>query len=152
MARSDRRLIRHWLGWILAVQILISAPNRGSAAPPDEAAAKRLDEVARAYRGLTAYSDRGSFSLTVKVGEASHTTSAPASIALQRPNRIRVETALATLFSDGTNLTTLVAPTRKYTTEPAPRSVELATVSLGPVGSLLLGGPSGPALHMILGL
>jgi thiol-disulfide isomerase/thioredoxin len=137
----------------LAVAVALSGPGRAAFNDPVDAKARaRLDEVARAYRALPGYADRGEFVLSMTIDGASRTVRQPASIVLVRPNRLRIDTGTATLVCDGTTLTTLVTPSRKYASEPAPKSVTLATVTGGPVGSLLLGGPSGPPLAMILGL
>src|SRR5262249_17817913 len=48
--------------------------------------------------------------------------------------------------------TTVVAPSKKYASEPAPKAVGFQTVAGGPVGSLLFGGPGGPPLVMVMSL
>ena len=137
------------IGLALAVGLTVAA---GAGDPADTKARAKLDEVARAYRALPAYADRGEFVLTIQVNGATHTVREPASIALVRPNRLRIDTGAASLVCDGKTLTTLVTPSKKFTTEPAPKVVTRATVAGGPVGSLLFGGPSGPPLAMVLGL
>jgi thiol-disulfide isomerase/thioredoxin len=63
-----------------------------------------------------------------------------------------VDAGAALLFCDGSNLTTVVAPSKKYASEPAPKAVSFQNVAGGPVGSLLFGGPGGPPLLMAVGL
>jgi thiol-disulfide isomerase/thioredoxin len=131
----------------------MAGPGRAAFTDPVDARARaRLDEVARAYRALSGYADKGEFVLSINVDGTTRTLRQPASIVLVRPGRLRIDTGTATLVCDGTTLTTLVTPSKKYASEPAPKPVTLATVTGGPVGSLLLGGPSGPPLAMILGL
>jgi thiol-disulfide isomerase/thioredoxin len=143
------------LGLALVVMVVIvigATPLHAQNAPVDAKARARLEEVVRAYRALSAYGDAGEFVLTLKIDGKSHTVRQAASITLVRPDRLRIDTGVASLVCDGKTLTSLVTPSRKYATEPAPKSVTLATITSGPVGSLLLGGPSGPPLSMVLGL
>ena len=111
-----------------------------------------LAEVATAYQSLKAYADHGAFTLAIEADGKTHEAVTPAVIRLARPNKLRVDAGDALIVCDGTSLTTFVGPSQKFATEPAPKAVGYATVAESPVGSLLLGGPSGPPLSMLLGL
>lgn len=123
----------------LTVPLILGASNAGRADDPSEL----LGKLGAAYKALPSYADRGAFVMVVSVDGEEHRFTQPAAITLVRPNRIKVEAGLATMVSDGETLTTIVEPTRKFSTVPAPKTVGLHHVAEGPVGSLLLGGRAG---------
>ncbi|MFO0951283.1 MAG: TlpA disulfide reductase family protein [Isosphaeraceae bacterium] len=136
----------------LIVAGAVSFPSRADEpAKADPKARAFLNEVADAYQALPSYSDRGEFSVTVKYDGKPHTVKQPASIALVRPNKLRVD-AGSRRSSRTADPDDPGRPSKKYEALPAPKKVAYETVSSGPVGSMLLGGPSGPLLQMVLGL
>jgi thiol-disulfide isomerase/thioredoxin len=136
----------------LTLALLVSPAASPGAAGAESGAREVLKEVARAYQALPAYADHGEFVMTVRLGGTTHATRTSASLTLARPNKLRVDAGGAVLVSDGTTLTTVVAASKKYASEPAPKLVTFQTVAGGPVGSLLFGGPGGPPLLMVAGL
>lgn len=127
--------------------VVLAGPVEGRA---DEAS-DLLEKVGAAYKTLPAYADQGEFVMVVSVDGKEHRYQQPAAITLVRPNRLKVEAGTATLVCDGKTLTTFVGPTRKVLTAPSPGVIGLHHVAEGPVGSMLMGGPSGPSVGMVLG-
>ena len=151
MTRTQRtHCLTAWL--VIASVVSATVARIGHASEIDPKARQLLDEVVSAYKGLHAYADRGEFSLAIKFDGTSHAQKQAASLAFTRPNKLRVDAGVASLVCDGTTLTTLVGPSKKYAAEPAPKVVNFHTVAAGPVGSLLFGGPSGAPMLMVVGL
>ena len=126
-------------------------PPRGER---DAKAGPLLNQVIAAYRALPAYGDRGELVLsTVVAGQPPKTQTIPLHLTLVRPDKLNLETGLARVVSDGTTLTTVVMPLKKYTVAPAPKTVTFDTVFTGgPVGSAVFGGPSSPMMLVVLNL
>lgn len=138
-----------WALFALSLGCLVASAPRASSADDPKAL---LAEVASAYKSLKSYQDHGELVLGLILDGKTHRTTQPVSILLDRPNRLIVEAGAARLVCDGNKLTTLVGPTRKYASSPAPKTVLPHHVTEGPVGSLLLGGPGGPPMSVVLGL
>jgi thiol-disulfide isomerase/thioredoxin len=135
-----------------ALAVCLSCAKSAPAGEIDPKARQLLDEVVSAYKGLPSYADHGTFVLSITLDGKANTQKQPASVAFVRPNKLRVEAGVASLVCDGTTFTTLVGPSKKYASEPSPKTVNFHSVAGGPAGSLLFGGPSGPPMLMVLGL
>ncbi len=111
-----------------------------------------FDEVARAYKALTAYSDQGEFVLALNIAGKDQKQATPLKLTFVRPNKLDIDAGQVHLTSDGTTMTTSVIPLKRYTTAPAPRKLGIDTFREGPIGSVLFGGPSGPPMFVLLNL
>src|SRR4051812_10179154 len=136
--------------------ILAPACTKAPAADPkpadDPKARQLLDEVSKAYQKLDSYSDQGEFVLSATVNGKSETLRTPLKLSLVRPNKMRLDSGEVLVVSDGTTLTTSVAPLKKYTTAPAPKTLSFETFRQGPLGSILFGGPSATPMYVFLNL
>jgi thiol-disulfide isomerase/thioredoxin len=124
---------------MLAATLTTQAPCR---AADDPQARRTLESVAKAYRQLPAYRDRGEFRVAVSVDRGGAEQKKACRLTLVRPNLLRVETDPVTAVSDGKVLTTTVAATKRFATTSAPEVVNLETFRAGPLGSVLFGGPT----------
>jgi thiol-disulfide isomerase/thioredoxin len=140
---------------LLCAAVLAGSPVL--AAHPDHAesdpkAVQLLGEVVKSYQGLKAYSDQGEFVSALTVGGKAQKESLPMRITLVRPNKLSIDTGEVRVVSDGKTLTTVVGPTKKYTTADAPKEITFDTFRSGPLGSLLFGGPAAPTSAIFLSL
>jgi thiol-disulfide isomerase/thioredoxin len=128
-----------------------SAMDDGPKSPPIAPEAKaRLGALIAAYRALPAYADHGEVKLVVKVGDRELKQAQKASIAFARPNKLDVQTDLVRLVSDGSNVTSSVAPLKKYFVTPAPKKFAESTLRGGPLGAIEFGGVAGlPLVHVL---
>lgn len=142
----------------------IVAPARAQAPKPD-AKAKAvaepvadpraqalLDEVARAYKALSSYSDEGQFVLELTVDGKAQKQTQTLRLSFARPNKLNLDTGIVQVVSDGKAFTTSVAPLKKYTETPAPKVVTFDTFREGPLGSILFGGPSAGPMFVLTNL
>ncbi|MBV8076119.1 MAG: TlpA family protein disulfide reductase [Planctomycetaceae bacterium] len=119
-------------------------------ATPDPQARRLLDEVAKAYRGLSAYADHGEFKMALSINGKAQKQSSPIRLTLARPNKMDLDAGPVRMVSDGTTLTTAIAPFKKYTASPAPKTITLDTLREGPLGAALFGGPlGGPMIALV---
>jgi thiol-disulfide isomerase/thioredoxin len=119
----------------------------------DDVKARALfDEVSKAYKALNSYSDKGEFVLAIRNGTKKERQSLPLNLTFVRPNKVNLDAGQVRLTSDGTSLTTTVIPFKRYTTAPAPQKLGFETFREGPIGSVLFGGPSAPAMFVLLNL
>ena len=118
----------------------------------DPKAQQLLEEVGRAYQHLSAYSDQGEFVLEATVGGKAESIKSSMKISLERPNKLRLDAGEVQVASDGKTMTTAVVPFKKYTTETAPKAIAFETFRQGPLGSVLFGGPSAPAMYIVLNM
>ena len=119
----------------------------------DDAKARALfDEVSKAYKALNSYSDKGEFVLAMRNGAKKDRQSLPLNLTFVRPNKVSLDAGQVRLTSDGTSLTTTVIPLKRYTTAPAPQKLGFETFREGPIGAVLFGSPSAPAMFVLLNL
>jgi thiol-disulfide isomerase/thioredoxin len=119
----------------------------------DQSAARALfDEVAKAYKALTSYSDKGEFALALKIAGKKQGQTIPLNLTFVRPNKVNFSAGEVRLTSDGTTMTTVIVPLKRFTTGPAPKVFSFDTFREGPLGSVLFGGPSGPPMFILLNL
>jgi thiol-disulfide isomerase/thioredoxin len=143
--------LRAALAGILACSAPTARADDGPKSPPIDPAAKaRLDALIAAYRALPAYADHGEVKLVVKVGDRELKQSQKASIAFARPNKLDVQTDLVRVVSDGSNVTSSVAPLKKYFVTPTPKKFAESTLRGGPLGAIEFGGlPGLPLVHVL---
>ena len=110
----------------------------------------RLDALIASYRAFPAYADHGEVTLVVKAGDRPLKQTQKASVAFARPNRLDVQTDLVRVVSDGSNVTSVVAPLKKFQTIPAPKKFAESSLRGGPLGAIEFGGLAGlPLVHVL---
>ena len=118
----------------------------------DPAARAVLEQVAKAYRDLTSYSDQGQLIIAMTLGGKAHKQVRPLKLTFVRPNKLDLDAGAVRLLSDGKTLTTVEEPWKKYMTAPAPATIGLDTFREGPAGALLFGGPTAAPMFVLLSL
>jgi thiol-disulfide isomerase/thioredoxin len=118
----------------------------------DPQARALFDQVSKAYKQLSSYSDQGQFVVAMTAAGKADKQVVPLKVTLVRPNKFEVDTNVVKLTSDGKTLTTSVVPLKKYTAVPAPEKVDIETFREGPIGAALFGGPSGVPMFVLLNL
>jgi thiol-disulfide isomerase/thioredoxin len=111
-----------------------------------------FDEVAKAYKALSCYSDQGNFVIAMTRNGKSEKQVLPLKLTLARPNKLDLDAGAVRVQSDGTTLTTAVIPSKRYTSAPAPQKLGIETFRQGALGAVLFGGPSGPPMFVLLNL
>jgi thiol-disulfide isomerase/thioredoxin len=111
-----------------------------------------FDEVSKAYKELSTYSDQGQFVVAMTAAGKSDKQVVPLKVTLVRPNKFEIDTNVVRLTSDGKTLTTSVIPLKRYMAVPAPEKVDIETFREGPIGASLFGGPSGVPMFVLLNL
>ncbi len=129
-------------------QIAKSRAPRGD----DPGARRLLDQVSKAYRGLSSYADQGKFVVAMTLGDKVHKRDLPLKLTFERPNKLDLNAGAVRLNSDGKTLTTVVEPLKKYTQAPAPESIGFETFREGPTNAALFGGPTALPMHVLLNL
>ena len=124
-------------------------PKRPAIEP---AAKERLDALIAAYRALPSYADHGEVTLVVKVGDRELKQVQKASVTFARPNKLDVRTDLVRLIGNGSELTSVVTPLRKYSVVPAPKKFAESSLRGGALGSIEFGGIAGLPLAHVLSL
>ncbi len=129
----------------LALTILAASAVGARAADVAPEARKLLDDVARAYKTLPAYADKGEVTLTylVKPGQPTVKQSTSASIALVRPNKVAIDAGIVRIVSDGKVMRTITPPFKMYRDVPAVPKLTLAEFADGPLGLVERGSPQG---------
>jgi len=139
------------VGMALAV-LAPAADPRLAEIENDPEARRLLDEVVGTYQHLDAYADQGEFVLAATTNGKSERERSPLKLSFMRPNKMRLDTGEVLLVSDGTTLTTVVVPLKKYTTAAAPKTLTFDMLQMGPLGSILFGGPSARPMFVVLNL
>ncbi len=143
---------------LLAAASVFAAGRAPAANPPgaapahDPDALRQLDEVARAYKALAAYADQGVFSMNMTINGKVESQSIPLHLTFARPNKLNIDAGVVRLVSDGTTLTTAVAPLKQYTAAAAPKTIGIDTIGQGPAGSVLFGGPTSAPMIILTSL
>jgi thiol-disulfide isomerase/thioredoxin len=120
----------------------------------DAAARKVMESVISVYRSMERYADEGTLILEREGGASPVRRETSFRFAREGDRKWKVECSGVWLVSDGTSLMTVLGPTGRHLTEPAPPRLAAWHVTEGPVGAMLLGGPGGPigewlvALHL----
>ena len=152
---------RRWaVGLVLAVAVLrgtggsgLAQDSRKTAPRPDDPAARALlEQVSKAYRSLSSYSDQGQFVIAMTLGGKVHKEVRPMKLAFVRPNKVDLDAGAARLISDGKTLTDIVESLKRYMTSPAPESIGINTFREGPIGAILFGGPTAAPMTVLLNL
>jgi hypothetical protein len=152
---------RRWaVGLGLALAVVLGPAGSGSAQdarskaprPDDPAARALLEQVSKAYRSLSSYSDQGEFAIAMTLGGKVHKQVRPLKLAFARPNKVDLDAGVARLTSDGKTMTEIVESLKRYATAPAPESIGINTFREGPIGAVLFGGPTAAPMSVFLSL
>ncbi len=138
---------------VLAAAQTVELKTLEPGAKRDNPKARALfDQVAGAYKALKSYSDKGEFILAFKVGDKLEKQVLPMKMTFTRPNKLDFDLGQVRITSDGTTMTTAVAPLKRYSTAPAPKVLGIDAFREGPVGAMIFGGPAGPPMFVLLNL
>ncbi len=118
----------------------------------DPRAQALLNEVAKAYQGLSSYSDEGQFILELTIDGRAQKQAQTLRMTYARPNKLNVDTGVVQVISDGKTFTTAVAPLKKYVEAEAPKVIDFDVFRAGPLGSILFGGPSAGPMFILVNL
>ena len=143
---------RPFLAGMIALMVASPAPAaQGPKAPPIAPEARaRLDALIASYRALPAYADHGEVTLVVKVGERPLKQVQQASIRFARPNRVDVRTDFVRVVGDGSSVTSVVVPLKKFQAIPSPRKLAESSLRGGPLGAIEFGNLAGlPLVHVL---
>src|SRR4051812_17712509 len=124
---------------------------------PSPEVRKLLDDVAKAYRALPAYADHGEIRIESVVvqderGVQSRDVPAKAEVTFARPNKIALVFGTVRVISDGSHLTTIFDPLKRYTVAPAPEAITPDTLLDGALKEILFSHPDGQHIAMLLTL
>jgi len=148
MHLAPRIFLAGTIGLMVSGSSALAQESKLPATAPEAKA--RLDALIAAYRALPAYADHGEVTLVVKVGARELRQVQKASIAFARPNKVEVRTELVRVVSDGSNVTSSVAPLKKYFVSPAPKKFTESSLRGGALGSIEFGGIVGlPVVHVL---
>jgi thiol-disulfide isomerase/thioredoxin len=145
-----RRLLLGTVGVLAAETGAWAADLKPASVQPE---ARRLfEEVAKTYKGLGQYSDKGSFSVSKTVDGKSDTDTSPVVLTFARPNKMVLDAGIIRFSSNGKLVTTSIAPEKKYFDVPAPEKLAITTIGDLPIGAMLRGSPLGQPVLIVLGL
>jgi thiol-disulfide isomerase/thioredoxin len=130
----------------------VELENAPSTKRDDPKARALFAEVAKAYKGLSSYSDQGEFLVAMTVDGKSNKQVVPLKVTLVRPDKFDIDTNVVRSTSDGKTLTTTVIPLKRYMAVPAPQKVDIETFREGPLGASLFGGPTAMPMFLLLNL
>ncbi len=158
--RMVRPRPRWALGLGLALVVVLGPAGSGSGQdarskaprPDDPAARALLEQVSKAYRSLSSYSDQGEFAIAMTLGGKVHKQVRPLKLAFARPNKVDLDAGVARLTSDGKTMTEVVESLKRYATAPAPEAIGINTFREGPIGAVLFGGPTAAPMSVFLSL
>lgn len=131
-----------------------SAPSDPSAAVPKSDAQQVLEAMAAAYWNATSYEDAGYARLQFEIGDQAADQKIDASVAFERPNRIRAHVAGAMVVCDGTTFWAAREDLAGQVVRiPAPQRLTVPFLYADPVLMQAIGqGPSGlpPQLPLLM--
>ena len=157
MFRTVRTIVLS-LGLVVGLGTLVSAQTvelktLEVGARKDNPKARALfEELANSYKALKAYSDKGEFVLALKVGGKIQREVLPMKMTFERPNKLDFDAGQVRITSDGTTMTTVVVPLKRYTTAAAPKTIGIEAFREGPIGAMIFGGPAGAPMFVLLNL
>ncbi len=140
----------HVLAGVVGLILVAAAPPERAEVDPE--ARKLLDDVIATYKGLDAYQDHGQFRIAVQIDGQDQDRAWPLALTFQRPGKVALDAGDARLVDDGKTVTIVMPPTKNYLVLPAPEAVTMTTITEGPLGAMLLGGPGGSSVRMLLSL
>ncbi|WP_406693490.1 redoxin domain-containing protein [Singulisphaera sp. Ch08] len=140
------------LACLVALAGGVAKAAHADAPPVDPKAKQLLDEVIKAYKGLTSYADQGKFVLNISENGKSKNQSSPLRLTFTRPNKLDFDAGLVRMVSDGKTITSSVEPLKQYRSTDAPAAITFETFRQGPAGSVVFGGPTGPPMLILLNL
>ncbi len=118
----------------------------------DPIARARFDELSKAYKALSSYTDQGQFVMAMTADGKTQKQAVPLTVTFVRPNKVDIDTGLVRLTSDGTTLTTSMIPLKRYMATPAPQRIDFEMLREGSIGAALFGGPSRVPMFILLNL
>jgi thiol-disulfide isomerase/thioredoxin len=135
----------------LAFVMLLGA-SAAPAADVTPEARRLLDDMARSYKALPSYADKGEVTLTydAKVGQPAAKQTVPSRVALARPNRVAIDAGIVRIISDGKTLRTITPPFSMYRDVPATAKLGINDFADGPLGAVQFSGPQGQPLSIVL--
>jgi thiol-disulfide isomerase/thioredoxin len=138
------------LGHAIALMTLLAPAVQAADVTPE--ARRILDDVARAYKAVSSYADKGEVTLTYAAvpGTPPIKQVTPARIALERPNKVAIDAGIVRIGSDGKTLRTIVPPFKTFRDVPATARISLGDFADGPLGAFEGGSPQGRPLDLIL--
>ena len=99
------------------------AQDRAAEAKRDDPKARALfDEVSKAYKALTSYSDKGEFVVAMTIGGKTQKQAMPLKLTFVRPNKVDIDAGQVRLIERRHDLTTTVVPLKRYTTRRLPEN------------------------------
>ncbi len=108
-----------------------------------------MDETAKAYKALPGYADHGKFTIGLTIDGKARNESRPMAVVFARPNKVAIDAGEVQLVGDGKQLSTTILPSKMFMQSPENR-VASVLFDEGPLGAILLGGPTGPAVSRFL--
>ncbi len=143
------------LGWIAVAALAPARADDNTKVAPsasDPKAVSLYKEVAAAYKKLPAYADQGRFVVAMRSPSGPKTFDDKLAITFVPPNRIKIESKLVEVVSDGKTWTQVVKPFRRYLRTSAPKSLTLEDLRLGAGAAELFGTTARPGVGLMLAL
>lgn len=148
--RLRRPLIRIVCLVLPACFACVQSTSRG-ADDIDPAARRALEQVAAAYREVAVFHARAPITRALTAGDENANVQSEARVAFQRPDKLAISVDGVEFVTDGKTAVTASNALRKYRKQTA-SSLTLPGVMVGPVGSMLAGGPAESPVATILTL
>ncbi len=165
----NRRATSNWLAivWLCLGLVCFSGCGSSPSEPPEDApevddpAAAKLDDpravfdaMAAAYKKASSYNDRGTVRLLAKQADGEIDETAKFSVAMVRPNKLRMEVYQTMLVSDGRELHAAIENLPgQVLAQPAPQAITLDSIGSDRLlASTILQGFAGapPQLMLLL--
>lgn len=126
--------------------------DRGPSGAVQPEARRVLDEMVAAYRKAQSYSDQGYVHLDMKVGDRSMNEKLPFTVAMTRPNQLRMDVYYTSLACDGRKLRATVQGLFNQVLEKdAPATLTMRGIYSDPVlGQAMHQGPAGGSPQVLL--
>ncbi len=115
---------------VVAVVVLLLAQQVATGAPlgdEDDRARELIEQVAKTYRALPVYVERGHLSTVTRFRGKQHGRTVPVSVAFSRPNRLALRSATTELVCDGQRLSIAWVPLGRFISIKAPEAISLST-------------------------
>lgn len=124
---------------------------------PSPGARRVIEDIARAYRELPAYSDDGVLqiefvSVPNKGADKPKIVRAKAQLAFARPNKLALTYGSLRIISDGNEMTTVIDGHKRYFVAKAPKEITLETLHSDQISDLLFRDSNGLYLPVLLTL
>lgn len=134
-----------------AVSVPSAPAAAGTALRASDPARRVLDEMVAAYRNAKSYSDHGYVQLDVKTPQREDNHKLPFSLAMVRPNQLRMDVYYASLACDGRALRGTVTGVPQLLSREAPPSLTMRSVYCDPLLTQSLSqGPAAGSVQLLL--